>query len=251
MPPKDKNNKPVHSKKIVQTVKKQSYSSNNKSFLSVDEEFSDSDHGYTESDEIEDNKVQKKIKPIVKKESDKHNKSTENNDNVIIEDSFIEKISKYIKIDNLIRKETVEYKQRVNTLKEDKQEMEAYILRYLDTKNEKVINMEGSGKLTKYESVRKSGLSKDIIKQSIIDQIKKEKLMTDDAKINDLAELTCELMESKRETKTKTVLKRTFVREKKGKKNEQKTEDDEKPKKNKKSEQKIEDEEKPKKNKKK
>lgn len=189
---------------------------------SINDEFSESDHGYTESDEMieEKPKIVKKIKKNVNKDTNQHvdeNEEINPAENTVIEDSFLEKIIKYVKIDNLIRKETVEYKEKINTLKEDKTEMEKYILRYLDTADQKVIQIADSGKLTKYESVRKSGLNKDIIKQSIIDQIKKEKLLNDDAKLNALAELTCQLMESKREVTTKTVLKRTF--EKKNKKN--------------------------------
>jgi hypothetical protein len=150
-------------------------------------------------------------KKLVKKDNNEDKKKS------FIKNDFLEKIIKYVKIDNLIRKETVEYKERVNTLKEDKQELENYILRYLEDKKEDIVFIEGSGKLTKYESIRKSGLNKDIIKQSICDQIKKEKLMTDDNKIKELAELTYEVMENKREKKVKTTLKRTFNKEKKEK----------------------------------
>lgn len=175
-------------------------------------DYNDDDHGYTESEEF-DKPIDQQNQPTKKIKSPKKSSVDEINDSVI-EDSFMEKIVKYIKIDNLMRKETIEYKEKINTLKEEKQEMEACILRYLETKNEKVIQIADSGKLTKYESVRKSGLNKDIIKQSIIDQIKKEKLLDDNSKINELAEMTCQLMDSKRETKTKVVLKRTFKKDK-------------------------------------
>lgn len=218
----------------------------NNKHSSIASDYNDDDHGYTESEETNEKikKKEKKIKPP------KNQMSKDINDSVI-EDSFMEKIVKYIKIDNLIRKETVEYKEKINTLKEEKQEMEAFILRYLDTKDEKVIQIADSGKLTKYESVRKSSLNKDIIKQSIVDQIKKEKIITDETRINELAELTCQLMDSKRETKTKTVLKRTFTKKKNNAVNNNSDSDEEKPKKHKNNKKNnIADDEKPKKTKK-
>lgn len=197
--PAKKNITPAISKKI-EPVKSAEVNKNTDVDL-----YSESDNNYTESEEsnVEESNV---------KESNVK-KSKEN----FVKTDFLEKIIKYVKIDNLIRKETVEYKERVNTLKEDKQELEGYILRYLEDAKEEVINIEGSGKLTKYESVRKGGINKDIIQQSICDQLKKEKLIQDEKKIKDLAELTYNIMESKREKKVKTVLKRTFKREKKQK----------------------------------
>ena len=100
---------------------------------------------------------------------------------------FLEKIVKYMKTDDLIRKETLDYKEKLNTLKEQKEELETYILRYLDTVEEDQINIDGNGKLAKCESVRKSGINKDIIKESIYEQLKKENIVKDEKKLKELA----------------------------------------------------------------
>ena len=143
---------------------------------------------------------------------------------------FMEKIVKYIKTDDLIRQETMEYKEKINTLKEEKVELETCILRYLDNMDNDIINVGGKGTIKKYESVRKSGINKDIIKQSICEQLKKENIVKDDKKAKELAELTYNMMESKREKKTKVCLKRVMERKKK-EKTEKKDEDVKKPKK--------------------
>lgn len=135
-----------------------------------------------------------------------------------VKNEFLEKIIKYIKIDDLIRQETSEYREKINTLKEEKNEMESFILRYLDHVEENVVNVQGAGKLTKQESIRKGGLNKDIIKDSIYEQLKKEKLVTDEKIGKELAENTFNLMEEKREKKSKIYLKRTMERKKKEKK---------------------------------
>lgn len=142
-----------------------------------------------------------------------------------MKDEFVEKIVKYIKTDDLIRKETLEFKEKINTLKEEKEEIETFILRYLENADENIINIAGTGKLSKQESVRKSGINKDIIKQSICEQLKKENLIKDEKKGKELAEQTYNLMEGKRETKTKIYLKRTFERKKKEKNTKKATND--------------------------
>lgn len=202
------------------------------SFISPD--YSESDNNYTESGDINENDGNKE-----EKENDDIKKKAKE---AFIETDFFEKVIKYIKADNLIRSETVQFREKINTLKEEKQDLETFILRYLDYQEEKIININGSGKLTKYESIRKKAMNKDTIQQAICDSIKKEKLLTDDTKIKELAEHTYNIMEDKREKTTKTVLKRTFIKEKKPKakkvntkNNATNNEDDEKPKKIKKN----------------
>lgn len=136
--------------------------------------------------------------------------------NEYINTTFLDNIIKYVKIDDCIRMETAEYKEKVATLKESKAELESTILKYLDEAQENIVNMQGSGKLIKYESIRKGALNKDIIKQSMFERIKKENIITDENKINELVEQTVDMMEGKREIKKKVCLKRTF--EKKNKK---------------------------------
>lgn len=127
-----------------------------------------------------------------------------------IERDFLEKVIKYIKTDDLIRKETLDYKEKISTLKEQKDNIETYILRYLDTIEEDQIKIEHNGKLSKYESVRKSSINRDIIKDSIYEQLKKENIISDEKKLKELVELTYDTMEKKRDVKKKVYLKRTF-----------------------------------------
>jgi hypothetical protein len=127
----------------------------------------------------------------------------------------MEKLIKYIATDNIIRQETTEYREKINTLKDDKKILESFILRYLEHIDQDYIEMTGTGKLIKYESVTKSKINKDIIKQSIFDQIKKENWLDDDNEILKIVEMTYEAMENKREKKSKIALKRIIPRKKK------------------------------------
>jgi uncharacterized protein YjhX (UPF0386 family) len=105
----------------------------------------------------------------------------------------------------------------METLKSQKEEVSGYILRHLEDVGEKEIDLETKGKISKYTSTRKSGLNKDIIQQSIYEKLKNDKLVKTDDEGRMLAQATYEIMEGKREVKTKVTLKRTIKREKKQK----------------------------------
>ncbi len=132
-----------------------------------------------------------------------------------VDNDFLDKVVKYVKIDDLIREETLEYREKVNKLKEDKDVLETYILRYLDKVDNDVINVGNSGKIAKQESVRRSAINQDIIRESIFEQLKKEKLVKDDKKGKEFADATYELMDSKREVKKRVYLKRIIPKKKK------------------------------------
>ena len=123
---------------------------------------------------------------------------------------FFERVIKYVKFDDLIRKENAEHRERVSALKEQKDELETFILRYLETIEQDIINIGENGKLTKYQSVRTAALKEDMIKQSIYEQLKKENIVKDENQCKELVENTFNLMQTKREKKTKVSLKRTI-----------------------------------------
>lgn len=131
--------------------------------------------------------------------------------------NFREKIIKFIKLDDLIREETIAYKEKIETLKLQKEEVSGYILRHLEDVGEKEIDLQTKGKISKYTSTRKSGLNKDIIQQSIYEKLKNDKLVKTDEEGKLLAQATYDIMEGKREVKTKVTLKRIVKREKKQK----------------------------------
>lgn len=147
--------------------------------------------------------------------SDTNTKSTSNESEV--PKNFREKIIKFIKLDDAIREETIAFKEKIETLKIQKEEASAYILRHLDDVAEESVDLGNKGKILKRTSTRKSGLNKDIIQQSIYEKLKSDKLIKTDEEGRLLAQATYDIMEGKREVKTKVVLKRTIKREKKQK----------------------------------
>ena len=104
-------------------------------------------------------------------------------------------------------------------MKEEKLKMEEYILKYFEDDEDAVPIKIASGKLTerggelsRHETTRKGAINRELIKESIYEHLKKEKIIKDDDKCRKLAEKTCELIEDKRPVKTRVSIKRTFDR---------------------------------------
>jgi hypothetical protein len=139
-------------------------------------------------------------------------KSTKKDSDKAIGTDFKEKIMHFIKIDDLIRKKQEEIKE----LKDKKEEAEEFILKFLDKNDANFVNIPG-GKLIKNQSETKAPLKIEMIKEAIVEGIKKEKL-TDTEELNKkLLEDIIEIMENKRGKVNRVNLKRTFERTKKSK----------------------------------
>ena len=126
---------------------------------------------------------------------------------------LMEKIIKYIKIDDSIKDKQKEVRDQMKVLKTQKEEMEKYIISYLETINEEYVKIGESAKLTRTVSQTKGAIKQDNIKVSIFDQLKKENMGDD--KINELLENIVDNIEKNRPVKTKTYIKRTKAKEKK------------------------------------
>tara|TARA_B100002019_G_C21237599_1_gene583651 strand:- start:838 stop:1305 length:468 start_codon:yes stop_codon:yes gene_type:complete len=119
---------------------------------------------------------------------------------------FEEKVIKYVKLDNLIRKKNAEIKE----LKEQRKPCEEFILKYLDSIGQNTIDITG-GKLRRNKSETKTSINNDIIKKSLTEKIKDPMAVEEILKI----------MEENRPLKTSINLKRTNERAKKNTKKKQ------------------------------
>lgn len=122
---------------------------------------------------------------------------------------LMEKIIKYIKIDDSIKEKQKEIRDQVKCLKTQKNDMEKYIIGYLENINQEFVNIEGTAKLTKTVTTSKGVIKPDNIKTSVVDSIKKQNIKIDEQKINNLLEDVLEFVDKNRPIKTKTYIKRT------------------------------------------
>jgi len=117
-----------------------------------------------------------------------------------VTEEFIEMVKSWVSLDDKIR----EYQSKIKDLKKEKKEYEEFVLDYMETIGEKVIEITG-GKLRQNKSKTKLGLKKEYIQSSIYE------LTKDSAKS---VQITKYIMEN-RPTVERVNLKRTNLRKKK------------------------------------
>lgn len=164
--------------------------------------------------------------PIKKYNSDENSDFDENDDDMIsqqagssyVKEELYDTITKYLKTDDLIRKQAqkiVKYRERINIMKQQKNELEQKLIKYLDIIDQDQITIGGDSKLSKCESSRKCPLNADIIKNCIIEKLRNDKIIKDDMRAFQLAESLYENMENNRERKTRTYIRRVIDKNKK------------------------------------
>lgn len=157
------------------------------------------------------NNVNNEDNESTKNNNQEENKEEKEEEKKVVSNEFKEKILGYIKIDDLIREKMEEIKE----LKEKKELCEEYILKNLDKNESNFINIPG-GKLIKNQSETKGPLKADVIKEAIIDGLKKDNITNEENTVKVVEDILT-LMEEKRGKVNRVNLKRTFERVKKKK----------------------------------
>jgi len=136
----------------------------------------------------------------------------EENNKDVIQD----KIIKYIKTDDIMKKKSKEFKDKNKVLKERKDKMEDKIINYFNKQGETKIDIIDNGKIItqiiKTENIVKKPITIELIQECIINECKKEKLFSDKKKFISFVENTLNMIEDKRPIFKKTVLKKKDVR---------------------------------------
>lgn len=130
---------------------------------------------------------------------DSNSESEDTKSNVTVTREFQEKVIKYVKMDDLIRKKQKE----LSELKKQRKPCEEFILKYLANVDESTIEITG-GKLIRNKAETKESLKQEYIKEAISEKVQDPKVV----------EEILQLMESKRPRKTRVNIKRTSVRKK-------------------------------------
>ena len=127
-----------------------------------------------------------------------------------INNEFKKNVIKYVQLDDQIR----EHKQEIKELTKNKKPCEEYIIKFLDSKEETIVNLSGQ-RITRNQSNTKAALKQDMIINTLTEEFKKS--LTED-KAKEKALQLLEEMNNKRPTTTRNNLKRTFDRKKTTKK---------------------------------
>jgi hypothetical protein len=122
-----------------------------------------------------------------------------------VNDLFKQYLEKYIKYDNLIK----EKNQEIKELKQKKKPCEDNIISFLEKHNRTHIDLEKTGsRIVKNTKIIKEPIKEILIKESINMGMKKENIVIDDKKCEEVISSIMELLDSKRKTKTRTSLSR-------------------------------------------
>ena len=129
---------------------------------------------------------------------------------------FLDKVIKFIKTDDVIKKKEKENKEEIKVLKNEKKTLEKYILQFLDKIDENFISINGTGKLIKNESKTKGSIKIENIQEVIMETLKKEdyKLTLEPELILKLTNDIIQQVEEKRPVSKKIYLKRTTEKKK-------------------------------------
>jgi hypothetical protein len=150
-------------------------------------------------------------------------------DNVILSDAFaydnniiekeaeieyiqtvvLDRVVKYIKIDDIIKQKQQEHKKEMKTIKDHKDKLEQFLIEYLDKIDQEYIQVGDKGTLTKTETRTKSAIKMEDISISLIEGFKKHKIYDDDTEIRRIVEEFVNTIENRREVKVRKYLKRT------------------------------------------
>lgn len=141
--------------------------------------------------------------------------------NKYMKTEFFEKVNKYIQYDDLIKKEMLKFRKEVNTLKEEKKDLETYLLKYLEVQKGDTINV-GDEKILKVETQKKAPLNKEIMKSVIIDDMKKEGFIRNEREGEIIIQRMFDSMEKNRPITNVVKLQRKKPKGKKQKANDDK-----------------------------
>jgi len=137
--------------------------------------------------------------------------------NSFVQNELLERITKYLKIDSKIKEKQKEVREYMRTMKEQKESMEKYIIKYLEDVNEEFIKIDGQGKLVRTQTITKGAINNDNIKISVGTSLKKQNINLDDKTFLNLIQTILEQVETNRPKKTRTFIKRTSEKNEKNK----------------------------------
>ena len=129
-----------------------------------------------------------------------------------IQTELLERITKYLRIDNNIKEKKKELQEFMKAAKKQKDDMEKYIIGYLTEVQEEYIKIDGEGKLTKTVSIRKGAIKTDNIKEAVKKGLLKENINLNEKKFDEVLSSILNLVEENRSQTQKTYIKRTVPR---------------------------------------
>lgn len=120
----------------------------------------------------------------------------------------IDRIVKYIKLDDIIKQKQEEHKKELKFIKDTKAQLEQFLIDYLDKKDEEYIKLGTSSTLVKTETKTKAAPKMEDISTCLVDGFRKYQIYNNDDEIKRVVKDFITSIDAKREVKTRKYLKR-------------------------------------------
>jgi len=220
------NNNQVRKSKKVFTVKSKdinrSIESHPSDRVTRDDQSTKITRDSSEIQDIDENQSVTDAFEFDQRKSDDIDKEAEDN---YVKEVVMDRIIKYIKIDDLIKKKEEEHRSYMKTIKEGRTKLEQFIIGYLDRIDEEYVQLGKQNKLTKTVKQNKQPIKTDTIKEVLKMEFKEKGFCENTQQIEKMVEEFIVKIEEKREIKTKKSLSRSnpekeSVKEEKRKKTE-------------------------------
>jgi hypothetical protein len=159
-----------------------------------------------------DDKKEKSKKTKKDNEDNENNEDNNSNEDEMDEDFVqtvvMERVIKYIKLDDVIKEKQNEHKKEMKTLKDTKDQLEQFLIGFLDKINEEYIQLGNKSTLIKTETQTKAAPKMEDISVCLIDGFRKYEIYEDDDEIKRVVKDFIKTIDDKREIKTRKYLKR-------------------------------------------
>lgn len=141
----------------------------------------------------------------------------------IAEDEYVknvvmDRIIKYIKIDDIVKQKEEEHKKTMKHIKETRQKLEDFIIMYLDKINEEYVMIGKQNKLTKHVKETKEPIKINKVETVIRNEIKQRELCKNEEELNIIVSCFLKNIEESRQIRSKKSLVRSNPEIKKGRK---------------------------------
>ena len=180
----------------------------------------DCDKDSSEISDINDNEtISDAFNYDIKKSENSINNLDESARKEYIQTVVLERVIKYIKLDDVIKQKQTEHKKEMKAIKDSKEKLELFLIDYLDKVDEEYIQLGNKSTLIKTEVITKAPPKMEDIGVCLIEGFKKHELYKDNVDIKDIIKDFIESIDAKRDVKTRKFLKRTTGEPTKTKKN--------------------------------
>lgn len=180
-----------------------------------DKEPLDRDKDSSEISEIDENEsLSDCFNYDIKKEGNVNDEIDEEAQTEYVRTVVFDYVIKYIKLDDVIKKKQNEHKKEMKAIKDTKEQLEQFLLNYLEKVNQEYVELANMSKLTKTETTTKSPPKLEDITLCLMDGFKEYEIYENEEEIKRVVSELVKKIDDKRETKTRKFLRRENINEK-------------------------------------